>query len=177
MLTYSPVVRDLISDDRLQPLGAGTPNEAAREKLGALTFNTLTAPKIIQNLSAATACVAGLWLRHDFLDESHKISQDVHTQEGSYWHGIMHRREPDYSNAAYWFRKVGEHPIFDELAAAVRRIPDAIKTPSPWDPFWFIDYCETVSKKKKPDKFARLVQEQEWRLLFDYCYRLAVAGS
>src|SRR5207245_11135 len=58
------------------------------------------------------ACVrSGLYLRFNFLDESHTISQGIHTVEGSYWHAIMHRREPDYSNAKHWFRKVGQHPV------------------------------------------------------------------
>lgn len=65
-------------------------------------------------------CVeCGLLLLWDFLDESHAISQ---TMEGKgtprtadYWHGIMHRREPDAGNAAYWFRRVGSHPAFEQL--------------------------------------------------------------
>lgn len=65
-------------------------------------------------------CVeSGLLLLWDFLDESHEISQ---TMEGKgsprtadYWHGIMHRREPDAGNASYWFRRVGSHPAFDHL--------------------------------------------------------------
>ena len=65
----------------------------------------------------AEGCLAGLWLLYDFLDESHTISQSLDTLEGSYWHGIMHRREPDYENAKYWFRRVPVHPIHAELAA------------------------------------------------------------
>ena len=65
-------------------------------------------------------CVeSGLLLLWDFLDDSHEISQ---TMEGKgsprtadYWHGIMHRREPDAGNASYWFRRVGQHPAFDHL--------------------------------------------------------------
>ena len=62
---------------------------------------------------------SGLLLLWDFLDESHDISQ---TMEGKgsprtadYWHGIMHRREPDAGNASYWFRRVGSHPALDHL--------------------------------------------------------------
>lgn len=65
-------------------------------------------------------CVeSGLLLLWDFLDESHEISQ---TMEGKgsprtadYWHGIMHRREPDAGNASYWFRRVGHHSAFGHL--------------------------------------------------------------
>ncbi len=62
-----------------------------------------------------SSCMAGLWLLVGELDRSHKISQDLSTPNGSYWHGIMHRREGDYWNAKYWFRKVGEHPVFDKI--------------------------------------------------------------
>lgn len=62
---------------------------------------------------------SGLLLLWDFLDESHDISQ---TMEGKgsprtadYWHGIMHRREPDAGNASYWFCRVGSHPALDHL--------------------------------------------------------------
>ena len=62
---------------------------------------------------------SGLLLLWDFLDDSHEISQ---TMEGKgsprtadYWHGIMHRREPDAGNASYWFCRVGSHPALDHL--------------------------------------------------------------
>lgn len=71
---------------------------------------------------AERKCVtSGALLLWDFLHESHEISQ---TMEGrgtprtaDYWHGIMHRREPDAGNAAYWFRRVGSHPAFDALSS------------------------------------------------------------
>jgi hypothetical protein len=58
---------------------------------------------------------AALYLYFDCWDEAHEIAQDINTPEGSYWHGIVHRQEPDAANAAYWFRQVGAHPIFPAL--------------------------------------------------------------
>src|SRR5438874_740571 len=75
-------------------------------------------PSAVRDQDMAAACLAGLWLYHDFLDEAHRISQELDTTTGSYWHGLVHRREPDFSNAKYWFRRVGDHAIFPALQAA-----------------------------------------------------------
>jgi hypothetical protein len=143
-----------------------------------LTGQTLLDPLKLHDEDASRACIAGLWLYHDFLDESHKISQSIETVDGSYWHGLMHRREPDYANAAYWFRRVGRHPVFVDLEEEARRVADAespqLVVPSPWDPYWFIDYCEACARGSKTgERFARLVQQTEWELLFASCYRKA----
>lgn len=80
----------------------------------------------IQLPSANLKCVtAGILLLWDFLDESHEISQTMEGQgrprTADYWHGIMHRREPDAGNANYWFRRVGKHPAFDSLSMHLDR--------------------------------------------------------
>ena len=72
------------------------------------------------------AVAAGLHLFYDDLDGSHSLSQTVEgrgkNHNGDYWHAIMHRREPDYDNAKYWFRRVGAHPVMTELPAVLERI-------------------------------------------------------
>ena len=93
--TYGPAVATLLTPERLPELGPGSPNLAVKAAL--------------QALDLSPACRAGLWLLHDFLDQSHTISQDLETKEGSFWHAIMHRREPDASNSKYWWRIVGAH--------------------------------------------------------------------
>ena len=51
---------------------------------------------------------AAIYLYGDDLDSSHnQISEIENDHEAAYWHGIMHRREGDFSNANYWFRRTG----------------------------------------------------------------------
>ena len=71
----------------------------------------------VEGESALIQSAALLW--HDHLDESHNFSQEICSADGSFLHGIMHRREPDYSNAKYWFNRVGSHPAYPEILERV----------------------------------------------------------
>jgi hypothetical protein len=133
----------------------------------------------------ASCCLAGLWLWFDYLSESHEISQRILTASGSFWHGIMHRREPDYPNAKYWFRQVGDHPIYEALARSAAELSRQLDTrdvtglfagDAPWDPFAFVDLCQChEGSGTAAELFLRRIARTEWQLLFDYCYRQAIA--
>lgn len=60
--------------------------------------------------------MAALWLLAGDLEKSHAISQSLETPLGSFWHGVMHRREGDYGNAKYWFRRSAKLACFPTLA-------------------------------------------------------------
>ena len=182
--SYGPLIGELLSAERIPPLGPGKSNAALEKELRGAASGRLFAHTRIKDPAMADSCRSALWLYHDFLDESHTISQSIETPTGSYWHGIMHRREPDFSNAAYWFRRVGRHPIFPQLAQAVcvcvSQAQDAVKvrrlaTCADWDPFAFIKLCEAVYETSGSDHdLCRRISLIEWQLLFDYSYRHAV---
>jgi hypothetical protein len=162
--SYGPVFAPLLAIDRRRPLDAGQPDSAVRALL-----NKLSAEAAFERLvdtDMAACCIAGVWLLHDYLDESHTISQGIDTPSGSFWHGIMHRREGDFSNAKYWFRHVGQHPVYDLLGDRAGGI---------WDPYVFIDLCQAAVRGKNDSREVCLdLQQAEWEVLFDYCYRAAV---
>ncbi|MEX2185838.1 MAG: hypothetical protein WD875_03550 [Pirellulales bacterium] len=155
-----------------------------RPRLASLAAEQLFAAPVV-DAEMASAALAGLWLWHDFLDESHAISQSIDTPTGSYWHGIMHRREGDFGNARYWFRRVGRHPAFAPLAAAANAEARALAEAPPellaefdggdWDPFRFVDLCERCERSddEAAQRLLRSVARREWEMLFDYCYNAA----
>ena len=41
-------------------------------------------------------------------ESSHNIAQDIPDANGSWIHAYLHRKEGDFSNAAYWYLKAGK---------------------------------------------------------------------
>ncbi len=119
---YGPTIAGLLKNAPCNVLGPGVSDTAMHDVLATLTPESLIAPHESHDPGMALACTAGLWLRFDFLDPSHRISQDIENPTGSFWHGIMHRREPDFGNAKYWFRRVGQHPTFASLNTAAAQL-------------------------------------------------------
>jgi len=146
-------VAELLESMPLAPLGKGSPEVGRRAAIEAAC----------RELPAA--CRAGLWLAFDFLDESHAISQDLETAEGSYWHAIMHRREGDFWNSKYWLRRVGAHPVDGTLGGAAARLGWKA-----WDAAAFVDLCErAVREGGELEAACREAQMAEWRALFAWC--------
>lgn len=166
---YGHPLGDLISNAGPMPLDGGSPNSPVFAQLSALTLEEAFADTAIVDEEMARCCLSGIWLLHNFLGESHTLSQGISTPSGSYWHGIMHRREGDYANAKYWMRRVGAHPVLPQLATHLGE---------PWDPFRFVDECEQAVRgdNKVAVDTLRAQQQLEWELLFDFCYQAAVCA-
>jgi hypothetical protein len=138
----------------------------------------LSPAELFPNARAPECAMAGLYTYLGCFDEAHQLAQDVNTPDGAFWHAILHRREPDAGNSAYWFHRVGRHPIFPALHEAVADLEKKTHkqhlTPaSEWDPFAFIDFVEMARRKagSEQEQFAQQVQLIEWQLLFDHCAR------
>jgi hypothetical protein len=185
-VNYGPVLRGLLGKERLNPLGRGTPVSDVREELQVLSIEKAFAHTKIADGNMANACIAGIWLLFNYLEESHTISQSVETPAGSFWHGIMHRREGDFFNSKYWFRRVGDHPVFPELKKIAGELASAVD-PHPtisflnkqnqWNPFDFVDLVEACQSGNSPHELlCKQIQQCEWELLFDFSYRKATGS-
>lgn len=134
----------------------------------------------------AEAMLAGLWLWHDWLDESHGISQSLHSATGSFWHAIMHRREGDFSNSQYWYARCQNHPVLGQMANQAGQVLHALPADKSllrlmsggWNCNAFVDLVRAVDENERDPKRAAAIslQQLEWRLLFDHCTR-AAAGK
>ena len=131
----------------------------------------------------AKAVKAGLLCIHDYLEESHQYSQSVQHdgrhRAGDYWHHIMHRREPDYSNAKYWSRAVGHHPLLNELPDVIAPLfaqfednqvldwQTPLVSSGKWSLNEFVDCCAESAASGNPslNTFARQSQWIEMQLL------------
>ena len=175
---YGTAVSGILSLDqngqRLMPLISGQcSTEAVQAELRG-EQNSLLFPQSV----APNEALAGLWLYFSCLEEAHELVQDVESSDAYFWHGIVHRQEPDSGNAAYWFRKLGTHAIFTQLRQAadtiVTRQPGAeFRTGGRWDPYSFVMFCERARQQpgSVQERAALEIQRAEWQLLFDHCAR------
>lgn len=131
--------------------------------------------------AAALRLRATALLYHDHHDPAHDIVQDLTDADSALIHAILHRREPDYWNARYWFRRFDAHPVYLALG---RRLPSLVTAgqeelarqltlPGMFDPFAFVDECEAVERKPADDPkviWLRRVQHAEFEEVSDHLF-------
>jgi len=91
---------------------------------------------------------AALWLYVDDIDQAHRICQDDPSSFGAIWHGVVHRREGDFWNSRYWFRRVG--PDSEISGEELVKFVDVVEKHATTNPRHLLD-----------------AQRQEWVRLFE----------
>ena len=154
--SYGAACAELLDPPRLCELGPGQPNGSVHDRLAALDDSRLFPDQRIVDGDMAACCHSGLWLLHDFLDESHTISQRISTLAAAARELFEEASESDGSSPA----------------------ADYFQSLSSWDAFRFVDLCEAALYGHDPSQeLCRRIAQLEWQLLFDFCYRKAIGAS
>jgi hypothetical protein len=140
----------------IEPLFSALPLDWSMAQLVVSQGATLELVQLVEGINQSEALAghaalqAALWLYIDELDCSHTLAQGIKDSTGSYWHGIMHRREGDFSNSHYWFRNTGDHPAMPLIDG--------------YDGHRFIDAVEARHASGADDLVD--LQRLEWSTLF-----------
>jgi hypothetical protein len=131
----------------------------------------------IANQKAFSLVRGALFYLFDALPEAHTIFQDAKGDLGSYWHGMMHRREADFDNARYWFRRAGALPVFAEIHRAAANHSELMARQTSWDPYVFTGQCEQArfGECGSLQELAAL-QRIEFDALLDYSWRQSMSA-
>jgi hypothetical protein len=174
MKTYSDFVDRLLLPETL--LGKLLPTEPLDyelvQRLRAADDATISGGQTIGQPAMFALVRGGLFYALDAIDAAHKIFQDATGDLGSYWHGMIHRREGDFDNARYWFRRAGVLPIFSTLHRTASAHSAVMARQSDWDPYLFTGECEQARfGETESVKELLALQRAEFETLFEYCWR------
>lgn len=147
------LIASLLGEGEPPELGPGPrPGIWSAARVQTALDNPLAARPLSSETRRAIEALVLLW--HDHLDAAHRIAQALETPDGHFVHAILHRREPDYWNSKYWWRRVGEHPCFPELARRVAEFLDVEREAvlaeqllpgGRWDALAFVDACAAAA--------------------------------
>jgi hypothetical protein len=163
-------IKQLRARNPLPPLAPSSPwNLELQREISGVEPESLIDGSDLVDSSMAAALKSGLLLWNDSLEPSHVLSQGIETPTGSYWHGIMHRREPDFGNSKYWFHRVGNHPAFGMLGDSVTELLTSMEgdfesvwfkeiRANGWDPFRFVDRCEQAVLGREKNQVIELLE-------------------
>jgi hypothetical protein len=165
---FGPQLAEILREDRRMSLGSGKPNTAVKGLLDECTPEEIRRTIRGVSLTTAEGIRSALFLYHDFLEDSHTISQSLGSSTGSLLHGIMHRREGDYGNAKYWFGRVGHHAVYDQLSEVAGGEDWGFRT---FDPMKFVDRVAKVMGTGSADEpVCQEIQRAEWWLLWEHLW-------
>lgn len=147
----------------------------------------------------AAATLACLFIWNDDFNGSHNLCQGLDNPTGAFIHGICHRREghrgkglaENLSNARYWFRRCGAHPVSDPLLRSVtsflegsgsgfRWLTEAasqLHQARRWDALAMVDWVEQVESGVLSAGTMGVLEEIQWLeidILTDWCLRKAL---
>ncbi len=132
--------------------------------------------------SQADLLKAAALLYHDQHDPAHDLVQDLASSDGVVIHAILHRREPDYWNAKYWFRRVTDHPLYRRLtsrlaSAGPSKVADrwrpSLCLADAFDPMAMVEACESLADKSRDSEdvlFLRQIQQAEFECLVEHLF-------
>jgi hypothetical protein len=179
MIQYSEFTDRILRGDGL--LGTLFPKDISDRAAWRLTKNAddaTVAGGTIGVLKAFPVVRGGLLYALGDLAGCHEFFQDTANNLVSYWHGMMHRREADFDNARYWFRRSGMLPFFDTLQHRAALISVDMAKQLSWDPYLFTGQCEQkrFGADFEETELVRL-QRAEFEVVFDYSWRQARVGG
>ena len=186
---YSTIVKEIIAElESRNPFPPLSPTEEWSSRLTARLEN-YSLGDLFDGFAVTDSefgeCVkSGLLLWNDALDSSQKIVQKIATKTGNYWHAIMHRRENDYSNAKYWFGRVGKHPIYFELhcyalelsrTEQLEEYTNILESNGEWNAVQFVDWCQAArNSEDRVEAFLKQLQLKELKLLIVFSCKNAL---
>jgi len=165
-------------DAVIQPVFAALPFGAALRRLvvEGPTQHTAAAELVAEAVASPALArrpdlVAGLWLYVDELEKSHQASQSLETPTGAYWHAVMHRREGDFANAKYWFRRAVKHPAMARIDLTGGGAGSGTAVAA-YDPEGMVDHVERAHQRGDTSNPALAsAQHKEWKALFGWCVK------
>ena len=174
MNKYSPLVTKLLAEEelllRLIPTEPGHPD--ALRRIRNAREEELTGGAVMAEASYPQLIRAGLLYAYDAIDESHRIVQGISTNYASYWHGMLHRREGDFENSRYWFRRTERLSVYSEMHARAARVSPLMGRQLDWDPYVFVGQCEQARFGGDENlKELTALQCLEFEVMFDYLWR------